>query len=255
MKRMVDLINADLNGSPDKALIDGAGALKAACKELNLSPRSCFAHIMRLPLTRGGGKVGSKGSLANYLISTMGVKHADAAKIVGDAILANYIPPKDKEDHESFIDLMWERHDERLGTDEKHREHVASTYLSKNPLKLGGRVVGLPGQSGSNNGGEKKGGGIKDRWRRITKRLASDVVKSPVFIVAAIAKDLMMSPDISEFAWKPVRSIHDYDLLRRINKFVLEDKAANLPCDVQYMMVTPYQSHTQLMDPMQTFHS
>ena len=144
---------------------------------------------------------------------------------------------------------MWERHDERLGTDEKHREHVASTYLSKDPLKLGGRVVGLPGQSGSNNGGEKKGGGIKDRWRRITKRLASDVMKSPVFIVAAIAKDLMMSPDISDFAWKPVRSIHDYDLLRRINKFVLEDKAANLPCDVQYMMVTPYQSHTQLMDP------
>ena len=81
MKRMVDLINADLNGSTDKALIDGAGALKAACKELNLSPRSCFAHIMRLPLTRGGGKVGSKGSLANYLISTMGVKHADAAKV------------------------------------------------------------------------------------------------------------------------------------------------------------------------------
>ena len=86
MGRMVELMNADINGHPDKVIIVEANALYSACRKLGLDPRSCFTHIIRLPLTRGGGKRGSKGSLANYFINTMG-------KVVGNAMSGNLIPP------------------------------------------------------------------------------------------------------------------------------------------------------------------
>lgn len=37
---------------------------------LEIFVRRCFAHIVRMPNTRGGGKRGSKGSLARYLLET-----------------------------------------------------------------------------------------------------------------------------------------------------------------------------------------
>ena len=79
--RMVDLINADLRGNIDKSLIDGAQALRSACVDLGVDPRNCFTHVNRLPLTRGGGKVGSKGSFANYLVQTMKKSYANSAKV------------------------------------------------------------------------------------------------------------------------------------------------------------------------------
>ena len=78
---MVDLINADLRGNIGKSLIDGAQALRSAYVELGVDPRNCFMHVTRLPLTRGGGKVGSKGSFANYLVQTMKKSYADSAKV------------------------------------------------------------------------------------------------------------------------------------------------------------------------------
>jgi len=258
MGRMVDLINLDVNGVKDKVLIDGANALHSACIELGIDPRSCFTHIIRMPLSRGGGKVGSKGSFANYLIKTMKVSHSNTAKIVGDAMLANFIPPKDKKDFESFINLMRDRHHDKLVTkqekNEAQREHVYNTYLSHNPLRLGGRGAGIPGQSGSNNGGEIRGGNIKKKWRHVTKKCSKEAKKSVVYIVGAVAMDLMMCPNLNDtkkgFAYKPVRDESDYGLLRRISKFNLDgDDNALLPHDVQYMICTEYGSHTVVANP------
>ena len=263
MGRMTELINADINGATDKALIDGAHALSSACVSLGVDPRSCFTHVVRLPLTRGGGKVGSKGSFANYLIQTMKVSHSDSAKIVGDTMLANYIPPKYESDFKSYIDLMRERHDDRLSTkhenNEAHKRHVYNSYLSHDPKRLGGRAVGIPGQGGSNNGGEARGGEIKNSWRSITKKCNKEAKKSPLFIVAAVAMDLMMLPNLTQdeykpdktnqFAFKPPKSEHDYDFLRRINKFNIESNPdGNLPSNAQYMMATNYGKHAEVID-------
>ena len=115
-------------------------------------------------------------------------------------MLANFIPPKDREDFEGYIDLMWDRHDGRLGTNVMHREHVQKTYLNKNPCRLGGRAAGIPGQSGRNNAGESRFGRIKAHWSHITKHLGDSAKGCVVFILAAVAMDLMLCPNPSEFA-------------------------------------------------------
>ena len=38
--------------------------------------------------------------------------------------------------------------------------------------------VGIPGQGGSNNGGEARGGEIKNSWRSITKKCNKEAKKS-----------------------------------------------------------------------------
>jgi hypothetical protein len=68
MEVTVDLINNNPNAKLDKALIDGAAALKNAANSLGVTARSCFTHIARLPNgTKKNGKRGTKGSLCNYL--------------------------------------------------------------------------------------------------------------------------------------------------------------------------------------------
>jgi hypothetical protein len=47
---------------------------------LEIFVRRCFAHIVRMPNTRGGGKRGSKGSLARYLLE-MGIPPKTVSKV------------------------------------------------------------------------------------------------------------------------------------------------------------------------------
>ena len=162
-------------------------------------------------------------------------------------MLANFIPPKDREDFEGYIDLMWDRHDGRLGKNVKHRKHVQKNYLNKNPCRLGGRAAGIPGQSGSNNAGESRFGRIKAHWGHITKRLGDSAKRCVIFILAAVVMDLMLCPNASEFAWRPVRTITDYDLLRKINKFDLEGGGSQTS-DVQYMACSVHGSHTEFLN-------
>jgi hypothetical protein len=53
---------------PESCLKDGSEALSRACKSLRLIENDCFAHMVRLPFTRGGGIRGSRGSLSRYLL-------------------------------------------------------------------------------------------------------------------------------------------------------------------------------------------
>ena len=81
MRATVVRIDADARARRDKALIDGAGALKKAARALLLKVRECHAHIVRMALRRGGGKRGSKGSLSRYLLTNMGLGYKDMAKV------------------------------------------------------------------------------------------------------------------------------------------------------------------------------
>ena len=70
MKVTVKLINTDSNAQRDKALIDGAHALKNAAISLEVNDRSCITHDCRVPNgTNKNGKRGTKGSLCAYLCS------------------------------------------------------------------------------------------------------------------------------------------------------------------------------------------
>ena len=91
MRATVVRIDADSRAKRDKALIDGAGALKKAARALLLKARGCHAHIVRLALRRGGGKRGSKGSLSRYLLTNMGMTYKDMAKVRYDTLCILYI--------------------------------------------------------------------------------------------------------------------------------------------------------------------
>ena len=129
--RIVELIDAHRAAVKGRALIDGSGALESACKELGVLTRSYFSHITRMPMKRGGEKRGSKGSLARYIYSNIGIPYKHVAKIVGDALLANCVLPKYRTDFTAFISLLLERHEDCLGTNEVHKEHLLSRYFSR----------------------------------------------------------------------------------------------------------------------------
>ena len=68
MYTTVNLINLDPHASLDKALVDGAQALRNAATGLGCLCRNCFTHMGRLPNgTKKNGKRGSKGSFCAYL--------------------------------------------------------------------------------------------------------------------------------------------------------------------------------------------
>jgi hypothetical protein len=54
---------------PSTCLKDGSMAMRSAGNSLLLIDQDCFAHMIRLPFTRGGGVRGSRGSLARYLLN------------------------------------------------------------------------------------------------------------------------------------------------------------------------------------------
>ena len=116
---------------------------------------------------------------------------------MGDTINANFVPPKYSEDFSGFIDAVWDRHGKlinKLG--ERRVEHIKKTYLNHDPHRLGGRAVGLPGQSGSNNSGEKKNHIIKDYLKTITRFVPNDERKNIVFAIAACGLDLYLEDDL-----------------------------------------------------------
>ena len=129
--------------------------------EYKLELRCCFAHVIRMGGTRGGGIRGGKGSLARYLLD-QGVPPKVMTKMMVLIIMFNYIP-----DHVVFkeaMNLFIEDFKEYIN------EHLKDFYLDPtNPNKLGGRAVGQQGQTGSNQGGKIRGGNIKkntSNWLR-----------------------------------------------------------------------------------------
>ena len=65
--------------------------------------------------------------------------------------------------------------------------------------------------------------------------------------LAAVAMDLMLCPNASDFVCRPVRTVTDYDLLWMINTFDPEG-GGNLPSDVEYMVCTGHGTHTEFLD-------
>ena len=170
-------------------LADGGEAIRSAIEQQSnerydaggqrLALRRCFAHVIRMGMTRGGGIRGGKGSLPRYLLD-QGVPPKVMAKMMSIIIMFNYIP--DDEVFEEAMKLFHEKYKDHIN------EHVMSFYLDPtNSMKLGGRACGEQGMVGSNNGGEIKGGGWKTKFREIVRDHAPDDRQNFLYMMEAIA--------------------------------------------------------------------
>ena len=151
-----------------------------------------------------------------------------------------------------FIDLLWERHGHLLATGGAREKHIRTTYLNHDPCQLGGRAAGLPGQSGSNNSGEKKNNLIKDALTSITRHLKGDEKHNIIYVLAACAHDLRVEDELGlVFAVTPTRSIDDYNMLRDVYREALNNKkdpsSLKLILDLQFAVVTT-RDKTRIID-------
>ena len=159
-------------------------------------------------------------------------------QVVRDALVANFVPSDHPEDFTGFMKAFWDKHGELIATGGDRENHIRSTYLHEDPRRLGGRAVGLPGQSGSNNHGERKNLSIKDSWKVITNNIRLSERENPIFILAACAIDLRLTNDLeASFLVKPVRDTADYDLLRHTNHQAVNGFNTNC-LDLHYMVCT-----------------
>ena len=77
-------------------------------------------------------------------------------KFLADVLKANNLYPTYPKDYEDFIELLLVKYPDIMQSGSPPSRHICDFYLSSDPRKLGGRVVGPEGWAGSNNGGEKK---------------------------------------------------------------------------------------------------
>jgi hypothetical protein len=195
--------------------------------------RRCFAHVIRMGFTRGGGYRGGRGSLPRYLLK-QGVPPKMMTKMMSIIIQFNYIP--DDEVFEEAMTLFCEEFGEYTN------KHVREYYLDpKKPKKLGGRAAGdYQGQVGSNQGGEAKGGSWKKKWREIVSKKSAADRYNFLHMVEAVARDchtnLMKHGDVLDgaFATEPVVTSSDYDSIRKLSKNGWPTKI--IVCDWVYLI-------------------
>lgn len=170
----------DAGGNGNRILVDGGKALCSAIgnenevrqllEEFVLELRRCLAHCLRMPFSRGGGYRGGKGSIPKKLIED-GVPRKIVGKIVGLLLMMTFIAPDDNETFNLAIDLLIDEYGEYLS------KHLKETYLTKNPNHLGGVCAGRAGEVASTQGGERRGGFIKQCHKTIYKSTKTNTNK------------------------------------------------------------------------------
>ena len=173
-------------------LSDGGSAILGAIDAINeqrqsvgkraITKRRCFAHNTRMPLSKGGGKRGGKGSFCRYLLDH-GCPAKVMAKIMDKIFKFNYLPCA--ETFKVATNLLISEYKEHLN------EHVLAEYLDpNNPNKIGGRAANqFQGQNGSTQGVERRGGNIKKKITSRLKRLPGSEQTNPIHIMLAVGDD------------------------------------------------------------------
>lgn len=230
----------DNGGLVSTLLSDGGGAILSAIDQINserqlagkpiIKKRRCFAHNIRMPHTKGGGKRGGQGSLCRYLLDH-GCPPDVMAKIMSKIILFNYLP--DKETFKVATQLLIEEYAPYLD------EHVLKNYLDPNDAnKIGGRAANeFQGQNGSTQGVERRGGNVKDKITSIVKGMSPTERANPLNILSAVARDsrFRFSKDGVKFATKPSLKDIDKSLVYKLSGWRGRD---DLPADLLYMILT-----------------
>ena len=117
-------------------------------------------------------------------------------------------------------------------------EQATEILMSKYPQafngpSLGGRCLGLPGQVSSNQGGERRGGIVKEHHVRIVRSFPKEEKSNIIHLMTAVAVDIQTTIQLNEFATKPVRELSDYGLARIISDY---DEKGNLVPEALYDM-------------------
>ena len=148
-------------------------------------------------------------------------------------IMFNYIPFGEEGVYEQAMKLFLAEYGEFAN------EHVRKFYLDPyDPCKLGGRAVGSQGQTGSNQGGEKRGGIIKTKFKDLTKNYATEEKKNFVHLFEAIALDCEFSfgdkKQVAEtFATEPKVHEKDYSIIRKLSKWT----GGLMSADISYAII------------------
>jgi len=225
-------------GEAISTAIDGINKRRLESEQDGVTKRRCFAHVVRLPGMRGGGKRGSLGSLARYLLTkitdTASSNDAEGGtsptnspsqtcpqkvmlKIMSKVILFNYLP--DRETFKHAMTLLIGEYKQYLN------EHVLKNYLDPlDPNKLGGRAANeFQGQNGSTQGMERRGGHVKDKLSSLTKGLTPTARANPLFVLEAVADDIKFKfpKGVSEFQTEPPRRQDDALVIKSLSRYTV----------------------------------
>ena len=224
------LLLAQSGGNGNRVLVDGGKALSKAVKNENafrqlieqveLELKRCLAHCLRRPFSRGGGYRGGKGSVHKALLDN-NVQKDIVGKLVGLMIMMTFIPPHDIESYKSAIKLLINEFGDHLS------QTFRNQYLTGNPADLGGLCAGRPGEVASTNGGERRGGVLKNCYRDVLQDFSVGKQNNPLFFIAAAAKDgERKQNNIDNIAVTPNRKkVHHsaYGALRTISTHQVQD--------------------------------
>ena len=162
----LDVIETEGRVCVSNVLVDGGRALESASKNLisrkavhgTVAPtshltsaetkgaplRRCFAHVIHMGNTRGGGKRGGKGCLPRYYLDQGVPAKVMLASMLSLFILFNCVP--NAVIFQQAMTLLLFEYSEHIN------KHVHNKYLDpKDPRKLGRRAAGPQGMVGSTN--------------------------------------------------------------------------------------------------------
>ena len=122
----------------------------------------------------------------------------------------NYIAPGDTSTFENACVLLIEKFKDVIN------EHVIKEYFSGNPNDLGGRCAGVPGQVGSNQGGERQGGSLKNKLSALLAHMTKNERQNPYHFIVAMARMSIFHGDLRTFASTPTRTKDDYNIIRDV---------------------------------------
>ena len=223
------LLLAQSGGNGNRVLVDGGKALSKAVKNENafrqlieqvkLELKRCLAHCLRRPFSRGGGYRGGKGSVHKALLDN-NVPKDIVGKMVGLMIMMTFIPPHDIESYKSAIKLLIDEFGDYLS------QNFRDQYLTGNPTDLGGLCAGRPGEVASTNGGERRGGVLKENYRDVLQEFNVGKQNNVLFFIAAAARDgERKQNNIGNIAVTPNRKkvFNAYGALRTISTHQVQD--------------------------------
>ena len=243
----------EAGGKGNRILVDGGTALAKAImsenewrrlvEDVELELRRCLAHCLRRPFSRGGGYRGGKGSIHKALLDSK-VPREIIAKIVGVLIMMTFIPPDKRESYSAAIDLLIKEYGDFLS------KNFRAQYLTKDPNHLGGLCAGRAGEVASTQGGERRGGYIKNCHKQVCLSFGiGQRSRNPLMLVAALGRDGKRKQNkIENIAVVPNynKAKKGYEVLRTLARYRVPDDddigdkriSPNFCSDFLYALVT-----------------
>ena len=156
-------------------------------------------------------------------------------KMVGFALMMSYIPPSEPEVFRTAVQALIAEFKSHL------TENIIKQYLNGNPKDLGGRCAGPAGTVASNQGGERRGGWLKNGLAKILKFYGITTTVNPVYFLIAAAKDteFYFPNGANCIATKPNRALVEQDAFKSLSALANHNASrGNFSSDFLYSICT-----------------